>query len=166
MNVTRRLLLAASCLCAACFMPAPSFAAAPMVKKQAPAFYRLMLGDFDVTVLYDFTGFFSPVVNQPTLNLVNAGRAVPVKFSLSGNKGLSIFAAGSPASQQINCSSDAPISTLDATTTAGSSSLSYDAASDQYNYVWKTDSSWAGQCRALVVTLNDGSTHTALFKFR
>ena len=36
MNVTRRLLLAASCLCAACFMPAPSFAAAPMVKKQAP----------------------------------------------------------------------------------------------------------------------------------
>jgi len=122
--------------------------------------------NFDVTVLYDFTGFFSPVVNQPTLNLVNAGRAVPVKFSLSGNKGLSIFAAGSPASQQINCSSDAPISTLDATTTAGSSSLSYDAASDQYNYVWKTDSSWAGQCRALVVTLNDGSTHTALFKFR
>jgi glyoxylase-like metal-dependent hydrolase (beta-lactamase superfamily II) len=53
MNVTRRLLLVASCLCTACFMPAPSFAAAPMVKKQAPAFYRLMLGDFEVTVLSD-----------------------------------------------------------------------------------------------------------------
>jgi hypothetical protein len=52
-NVTRRLLLAASCLCTACFMPAPSFAAAPMVKRQAPAFYRLMLGDFEVTVLSD-----------------------------------------------------------------------------------------------------------------
>jgi hypothetical protein len=34
-------------------MPAPSFAAAPMVKKQAPAFYRLMRGDFEVTVLSD-----------------------------------------------------------------------------------------------------------------
>jgi glyoxylase-like metal-dependent hydrolase (beta-lactamase superfamily II) len=52
-NVTRRLLLAASCLCTACFMPASSFAAVPMVKRQAPAFYRLMLGDFEVTVLSD-----------------------------------------------------------------------------------------------------------------
>jgi glyoxylase-like metal-dependent hydrolase (beta-lactamase superfamily II) len=52
-NVTRRLLLAAGCLCAACFMPTPSFAATPMVKRQAPAFYRLMLGDFEVTVLSD-----------------------------------------------------------------------------------------------------------------
>ena len=53
MNVTRRLLLVASCLCTACFLPAPSFAAAPTVKKQAPAFYRLMLGDFEVTALSD-----------------------------------------------------------------------------------------------------------------
>src|SRR5262245_42776722 len=53
MNVTRRLLLVAGCLCTACFMPTPSFAAAPMVKKQAPAFHRLMLGDFEVTVLSD-----------------------------------------------------------------------------------------------------------------
>jgi hypothetical protein len=52
------------------------------------------------------------------------------------------------------------------TTTAGSSSLSYDAGSSQYNYVWKTESSWAGQCRVLNVTLNDGTTHTALFKFK
>jgi glyoxylase-like metal-dependent hydrolase (beta-lactamase superfamily II) len=53
MNVTRRLLLVASCLCTACFMPASSFAAAPIAKKQAPAFYRLMLGDFEVTALSD-----------------------------------------------------------------------------------------------------------------
>src|SRR5207237_6662926 len=46
---------------------------------------------FTVTVLYDFTGFFSPVGNPPVLNAVNAGRAIPVKFSLSGNKGLDIF---------------------------------------------------------------------------
>jgi glyoxylase-like metal-dependent hydrolase (beta-lactamase superfamily II) len=45
--------LIASCVCTACFMPAPSFAAAPIVKHQAPAFYRLMLGDFEVTVLSD-----------------------------------------------------------------------------------------------------------------
>ncbi len=121
---------------------------------------------FTVTVLYNFDGFFSPVANLPTFNSVNAGRAVPIKFSLSGNKGLAIFAAGSPASQQISCSSTAPTSELEGTVSTGGSSLSYDAASDRYHYNWKTEGSWAGHCRALVVTLNDGSTHTAYFKFK
>ncbi|HEX8355325.1 MAG TPA: PxKF domain-containing protein [Pyrinomonadaceae bacterium] len=121
---------------------------------------------FTVTVLYNFTGFFSPVANLPSLNSVNAGRAIPVKFSLSGNKGLNIFAAGSPASQPISCSTTAPISDLEGTVTSGGSSLSYSASSDQYHDNWKTEGSWAGTCRALVVTLNDGSTHTALFKFK
>ena len=121
---------------------------------------------FTVTVLYNFAGFFSPVANSPTFNSVNAGRAVPVKFSLSGNKGLSIFAAGSPASSLINCAPNAPITDLEGTVTSGGSSLSYDSGSDQYHYNWKTESSWAGTCRALVVTLNDGSTHTAYFKFK
>ncbi|MDT5156631.1 MAG: large repetitive protein [Acidobacteriota bacterium] len=120
---------------------------------------------FTVTVLYNFTGFFSPVSNAPTLNVVNAGRAVPVKFSLSGNKGLSIFAVNSPSSGQVTCGTSTQSDVQD-TTTAGSSSLSYDAGSSQYNYVWKTESSWAGQCRVLNVTLNDGTVHTALFKFK
>ena len=121
---------------------------------------------FTVTVLYDFAGFFSPVANPPTFNQVNAGRAIPMKFSLSGNKGLGIFPAGSPDSQQIACDSGAPISDLQDTTTAGSSSLSYDASSDQYNYVWATNSAWAGTCRQFVLTLNDGSSHVAKFKFK
>jgi len=121
---------------------------------------------FTVTVLYDFTGFFSPVANLPTLNVVKAGSAVPVKFSLSGNKGLSIFAANSPQSGVIPCDASAPVSNLTDTVTAGSSSLSYDATSDQYNYVWKTDSSWANTCRQLVLTLNDGTQHTANFKLK
>ncbi|HKS28040.1 MAG TPA: PxKF domain-containing protein [Pyrinomonadaceae bacterium] len=121
---------------------------------------------FNVTVLYNFTGFFSPVNNLPTFNVVNAGRAIPVKFSLSGNKGLNIFATGSPASGTIACNSSDPAVDLLGTVTAGGSSLSYDASSDQYNYVWKTESSWAGTCRQLVLTLNDGSVHRANFKFK
>ena len=121
---------------------------------------------FTVTVLYNFTGFFSPVANPPTFNLVNAGRAVPIKFSLSGNKGLNIFAPGSPSSGPVACNSSDDANVLTETVTAGSSSLSYDASSDQYVYVWKTEPSWAGTCRQLVVQLNDGSVHTAYFKFR
>jgi uncharacterized repeat protein (TIGR01451 family) len=119
---------------------------------------------FTVTVLYNFTGFFQPVGNLPTLNVVNAGRAIPVKFSLSGNKGLDIFAAGYPASGPIACNSTDPAVDVNETVTAGGSSLSF--GGDQYNYVWKTESSWAGTCRQLVIQLNDGSYHRANFRFK
>jgi hypothetical protein len=121
---------------------------------------------FTVTVLYDFAGFFPPVQNLPVVNVVNAGRAIPVKFSLSGYKGLNIFAPNSPASGQIVCNSSDPAVILENTVTAGGSSLSYDASTDQYVYVWKTDPSWAGTCRQLVVQLSDGSIHRADFRFR
>ncbi|HJQ70774.1 MAG TPA: PxKF domain-containing protein [Blastocatellia bacterium] len=121
--------------------------------------------DFGV-VHFDFTGFFPPVNNPPTLNQVNAGKAIPVKFSLNGDQGLDIFAAGFPVSQQITCDSSAPIGVIEETVTAGSSSLSYDPTTDQYTYVWKTNSAWAGTCRQLIVKLSDGSEHVANFKFK
>jgi hypothetical protein len=119
---------------------------------------------FTVTVLYNFTGFFSPV-NNTVLNSVNAGKAIPVKFSLSGDKGLNIFAANSPYSVAISCDGSGEADVQE-TLTAGGSSLSYSASSDQYNYIWKTENSWVGTCRQLRVVLNDGSVHTANFKFR
>jgi uncharacterized repeat protein (TIGR01451 family) len=119
---------------------------------------------FAVTVLYNFTGFFSPVNNPPVFNNVNAGRAIPLKFSLSGNKGLNIFAAGYPVSQQIACNTSAPLADVEGTETSGGSTLTY--SPDQYNYGWKTESSWAGTCRKLIVKLNDGTEHPALFKFK
>lgn len=121
---------------------------------------------FNVIVQYNFAGFFQPVDNLPVFNVVQAGRAIPVKFSLSGFKGLEIFAVGSPSSGPVTCNSSDPASDLTETVTAGGSSLSYDAATDQYIYVWKTDQSWAGTCRQLVVELNDGTIHRANFRFK
>jgi Concanavalin A-like lectin/glucanases superfamily len=115
---------------------------------------------------YSFSGFFPPVDNLPTLNSVKAGSAVPVKFSLAGNQGLGVFAAGSPASQRIACSSATELDAIEQTVAAGSSSLSYDAAGDRYVYVWKTSQLWSGTCRQLIVELDDGSVHKASFKFR
>ena len=116
--------------------------------------------------IYNFTGFFQPVDNLPTLNLMNAGRAIPVKFSLGSNQGLNIFEAGYPKSQEIVCDSTALVDGVEVTVTAGSSSLSYDPSTEQYTYVWKTDQTWADTCRQLVVKLNDGSFHRANFKFK
>ena len=48
---------------------------------------------FTVTVAYNFAGFFSPVDSPPAVNGAIAGQAIPIRFSLSGDKGLNIFAA-------------------------------------------------------------------------
>ena len=117
------------------------------------------------SVVFTFTGFFQPVDNLPTLNSVKAGLGIPIKFSLDGNQGLAIFADGSPASQKISCDSSASLDAIELTVTAGSSSLSYDATTNTYTYVWKTDKAWAGTCRTLTVQLIDGSSHQANFKF-
>ena len=115
---------------------------------------------------YSFSGFFQPVDNLPVLNSVKAGQAIPVKFSLGGDQGLNVFEANYPKSQVIPCDSTAPVDGIEQTVTAGSSSLSYDPASDMYTYVWKTEKAWANTCRQLVVKLNDGTFHRANFKLK
>ena len=118
-------------------------------------------------VIYDFAGFFRPVDNPPVVNRVKAGSAIPVKFSLAGDQGLDIFAAGYPRSYAIASDWAAPIDDLPftETVTAGGSSLSYDPVAGQYIYVWKTEKDWAGTWRMLVVRLNDGTDHVAYFTF-
>jgi hypothetical protein len=117
------------------------------------------------SVVFDFSGFFRPVDNPPTLNVVKAGSGIPLKFSLRGDQGLDIVAFGYPASYGVDCNTSAPLDTVEQTVTAGASSLSYDAEVDQYVYVWKSDKAWAGTCRRLDVTLIDGTPHIAHFKF-
>lgn len=115
---------------------------------------------------YNFTGFFSPIDNPPAFNEMKAGQAAPVKFSLGGNQGLNIFAAGSPSSVQISCNNSDPIAPVEETETAGSSALSYDPTTDRYKYTWKTESSWKNTCRQLTVTLRDNTVHVAKFTFK
>lgn len=119
---------------------------------------------FKVIVSYAFTGFFRPIDNLPVVNVTKAGSAVPVKFSLGGNMGLAIMAAGYPRSVAMACSGSVS-DTVEETVTAGGSSLSYDATTGQYIYVWKSEKAWAGTCRQLQVKLQDGSEHLANFSF-
>jgi Fibronectin type III domain/Cellulase (glycosyl hydrolase family 5)/WD40-like Beta Propeller Repeat len=111
-------------------------------------------------VPYQFSGFFSPVTNPPTLNSFKAGSTVPVKFSLHGNKGLAIFATGYPKVQPISCATRASTGSL----TSASGTLAYDRKRDIYTFSWKTTKSWAGTCRQLIVRLNDGTSHPADFR--
>ncbi|WP_131735972.1 PxKF domain-containing protein [Actinomadura roseirufa] len=112
---------------------------------------------------YTFTGFFAPVNNPPVLNTVNAGRSIPVKFSLNGDQGLNVLADGSPYSKATTCGTGTqdPVET----TTDSNSGLTYDPGTGRYTYVWKTDKNWAGTCRTFHLKLADGSDHTANFQF-
>jgi len=130
-----------------------------------PVGYTSEAGAAECTPIgYTFTGFFQPV-DMSALNVVKAGQAIPIKFSLDGDHGLGIMAAGYPASAPITCDNNAPLDAIAETVSAGSSSLSYNPDTDQYTYVWKTNKSWANTCRTLTIMLDDGSVHQANFKF-
>ncbi|KAG2494967.1 hypothetical protein HYH03_006901 [Edaphochlamys debaryana] len=117
----------------------------------------------------NFAGFFQPIDNEPVANVIKLGQAVPVKFSLGCNNGLSIFAPGFPKVAPAYCTTGQPEDAVPlSTATAGASSLSYDPTSGQYSYVWKTpsDARYAGTCQYLVLQFADGTQRRALFKFR
>lgn len=107
-------------------------------------------------VWYDFDGFYSPLVAEPASVTLRAGETVPAKFSLHGDHGLDVVARGAwrPCGVTTNDSSPA----------AGS--LTYNARTDRYTFMWATDKAWAGSCKELLLTLRDGTTHGAFVSFR
>ena len=114
------------------------------------------------------SGFFAPTKNPGqaapyVVNRAKAGQAVPIKFSLRGNHGLNILAAGNPRSKSVACT--LADNTGGQPTKSVGGGLAYDPGADQYRYRWKTEKAWAGTCRQLMVGLTDGTVHTALFRF-
>ncbi|MGH9084429.1 MAG: PxKF domain-containing protein [Acidimicrobiales bacterium] len=129
---------------------------------------------FVVRVRYAWEGFFQPIDNPTgegsTLdehwNRAKAGSAIPAKFKLGGDMGLSVFAAGYPRAVQIACpSSPEPTDPIEETVVTANSGLKYDSLAGQYIYVWKTPSNYALKCFRFEVKLIDGTTHTAYFQF-
>jgi hypothetical protein len=116
--------------------------------------------------VYDFEGFFRPIENLPVMNVVQAGRSVPIKFSLGGDHGLGIFAADSPSSAPLTPCPLSSATPLEGTAPTAGSALSYDPVSGVYTYAWKTERAWAGTCRELTVRLDDGQERTARFQLR
>ena len=118
------------------------------------------------SVVYDFAGFFAPVNNPPALNKFKPGETVAVRFSLHGNRGLGILAAGFPASHRIDCLTGARIGSDEPTAPAGATGLAYQASKDRYTYSWQTAKGWLNTCRQFSLGLRDGSEHFANFSFR
>jgi hypothetical protein len=119
-------------------------------------------------VIYNYSGFSSPVDNPPTVNVAKGGQAVRIKWQLTDANGVGISDPGSFAgltSYQANCSQWGGMTDPIPEEPSGASGLQY-LGSGNWQYNWKTSKGYAGTCRVMVLTLNDGTQHTAEFKFK
>lgn len=119
------------------------------------------------TVVTAFT-FAGQVRGGGYVNVRRAGAVVPVKFSLGGNRGTSIVAAGYPSSARVSCSTGRVLSPSDEASTAPAPrfGLTYRPRTGLYVYEWQTRSTWKNTCRVFTIRLADGSEHQAIFRFR
>lgn len=100
------------------------------------------------------------------MNVAKAGRTVPVTYRVTLPDGTPV---ADPAhfvqltSQAGTPCGGAPADQVE--TSAGRSGLQY-LGDGTWQFNWKTPKSYAGQCRTMILTLADGSVHTARFSFR
>jgi hypothetical protein len=125
--------------------------------------FAVGLKELQAQFTFDFHGFLAPLANPPAVNRVGAGSTVPVKFSLGGDQGLEVLAAGSPTVQPVFCGTTTPSG---AATAAAGPGLRYDPTTDEYVFAWMTAGSRKGTCARLDVRLSDGTTHSADFSFK
>jgi CSLREA domain-containing protein len=118
-----------------------------------------------VTMQYRFDWFYYSelLLRENVLNQVTAGSNVPVRFTLYGNKGIPY--SQPPTSQQISCSTLAPIGAA-TTINRFAPDPYYSALYDFYQTTWQTQGAWKFTCRRLTLYLNDGTTKSLNFYFR
>ncbi len=117
----------------------------------------------DYRVAYDFGGFLAPLEDPPALNRWLAGRPVPVRFSLNGDHGLDAVEGVEVA--EADCGAGArPASGAPARLVKGYG-VRYRPRLDRYSFLWRSERSWAGECRQLLLRLDDGSVRRADFAF-
>jgi hypothetical protein len=117
--------------------------------------------------IWPFSGFFTTVRNQPQVNAMTAGRYVKLIFSLGGNRSNTapIVPTGGAGTVAVSCNPNVLPYNVILTAPVATAGVEYDSVTDRYTLTWKTDASWAGTCRTVTVTLNDGTRHSLNFKF-
>jgi hypothetical protein len=116
---------------------------------------------------YQFIGFFDPVENLPTLNGVNAGRAIPLKWELRSAAGALVRNLNTVTGitfSQIQCGSEYVEPVELPADDSGFSELRLTATG--YHFNWKTEKSFANKCYEIRFTLDDDTVHKANFKFK
>ena len=111
------------------------------------------------------SGFSAPVDNQPVLNIVKAGRAVPLKWYVSDATGAPVttLTSATVGVQHLACGLGTTTDEIEQTV-AGASGLQ-NLGDGYYQLNWKTSAAWAGSCKTMVLDLGGGVTVRADFRF-
>jgi hypothetical protein len=118
-------------------------------------------------VRYAFSGFQNPIAALPSINGANAGRTVPIKYTLRDANGALITDLASFASltsAPVTCATGVPTADAEEIDAAGSTAIRFET--DKFIFNWKTLSQWAGTCRVLQLNLADGTQYSARFQFK
>jgi hypothetical protein len=92
-----------------------------------------------------FSDISGPITKQAAFS---GGRVIPITLGLGGRPQGAVFASGYPKVRQVNCDTHEPIG-ADAPANVQANVL----GNGQLMIQWRTDASWNGSCRALVVRL-------------
>ena len=119
-----------------------------------------------LAVRYGFGGFERPVEAPPAVNVVQAGRAVPLKWRLVDADGLAIddLEGVRVRTSPVSCDWVDGGEEVDEYAAGGSGFQNLGEGAYQFN--WGTPRSYRGTCRSLVLELGDGVAHPLLFRFR
>ena len=155
-----------TCSVASGVMTLTNIGACTVVASQAgDAVYTATQSQITITVRWPFTGFVG-VVAEPAVNLVRAGSSVALTFSLGGNRGLNVLAAGSPTVAPYVCGGTlpAPGSGI-ALPLAKNGALAYSTKTGQYTITYKPEKR-EQNCRLVSIRLTDGTIHTVRFQLQ
>jgi DNA-binding beta-propeller fold protein YncE len=110
-----------------------------------------------------FEGFLGPIHQG---SVVHAGDAIPIVFSLGGDRGLDVLAPGSPSSVQTDCEHPGAPTGGEPAWSQSDRGLIFHSWTGHYVFQWQTRKSWAGTCRTFVLGLRDGDVARLTVSFR
>jgi hypothetical protein len=111
-----------------------------------------------------FNGFAEPVDNQ-AVNLVTAGRTVPLKFRVTTSDGEAVNDLGHVTVSVITLECEFGTTEDQLEEYASGSSGLQNLGDGYYQYNWKTPKSYQNSCKLLTLDIGDGVPHTAEFTF-
>jgi len=121
-------------------------------------------------VAYQFVGFSGSVLGGGVLNVAKAGQNVTLKWRLLDAAGAPVtnLTAAAVAVTVANLTCSAGTTTAGAVTAAaggGGNSALRNLGAGYYQYTWSTSKSYANTCMTMRLSLGEGTTHDALFRF-
>jgi hypothetical protein len=119
--------------------------------------------DATYTVAYGFNGFSAPV-DSNAVNVAKAGQAIPLKFSvLDDDRPVTDLAAVTLHADSLTCDLGETEDQIEEYA-SGLSGLQ-NLGDGNYQFNWKSPTSYAKSCKTLTLDLGDGVPHTAEFRF-